>query len=1224
MQSLYIELKTDGEFALLRYRLPGKLEYEAKSLNLSEIRDLYGFVDRDFETRIPDLGSIGQRLFAWLDGEGRWLSRETKTARGLVLAIDADTQLAGLPWETMKDEKGFLVDRRIVPVRVIGGFNVTDSQPEVSQYRLQTLFMATDPEGVEPKLNFEQEESRILAATQDLDLELRVEESGCLAELESLWRRFDRDYFQIFHLSGHASIRDSQPYFITESLTGDRVDATVEDFDRVFQLRYPRLLFLSGCRTGQSGNNGAVPSLAASLVERGATAVLGWARPVTDVGAIQAATALYRSLAQGLTIAEALGLTYQALLRDNVRDWCLLRLYARVDAWGALVLPLGDIIPARKPEPKLRFLDRNNLVRVAGADEFVGRRRYLQQGLRALKSRQNLGLWLHGIGGAGKSTIACRLLDRLAGSYHPVVCYREFDETVLLNLLSRECESESGHEILNGKLLLANKLALFLKSGLNSPTQRYLFILDDFEANIEATGDRLKPAVVEPLNALLRGITNSGLPHRVIITSRYDLKLPEGFDRQLVRLQVERLDRSDVEKKYQRLAAFRAGANVDRDLQTRAKAIADGYPRLLEWLDKVLQDDRTDSESILAAMAGKQQEFLENILAAQLLAQQEPELLSLLARGTIFELPVPVVALRAMCEDIAGFDKHLERARSLGLLEVGLKGAVRVPRVLELAGVENGTELAAIGVKVLYREWIENAKYLNEQQWVELHRLALLAGDGEIAVTMAKGLSDRWISTSRYHEALTLCQNTLALQSDSKIIYNLAQIYYIFSNWEKSLELTHQSLSIYREIGNRQGEASSLHQIATIDTNQGTWHKAFQSCLDSLSIQREIGDRQGEAGSLHQIAIIYTNQGKWSEALQSCLDSLSIKREIGHRQGEAASLNQIAIIYTNQGKWSEALQSCLDSLSIKREIGDRRGEAASLNQIAIIYENQGKWDEALQSCLNALSIDREIGNRQGESTSLHVIAIIYTNQGKWYEALQSCHDSLSIDREIGDRHGEAASLHQIAMIYENQGKWHEALQSCLNALSIDREIGNGQGEAASLTLVGGLAGKRGDIAQAEQFYVAAAQVYGEIGDYNGLTTVLRNLGFTVEAQALIYFAQALWLTLRLATNLQSTIELIQGIYQQFPPGDPLQALLGATALYFCKDSPHPDRSSLAERSFNLLSHAARQQGITTQTAFDDWFVQNRLNDPDYFLPALDARLRETIGDNWLFDPQQVG
>jgi hypothetical protein len=211
----------------------------------------------------------------------------------------------------------------------------------------------------------------------------------------------------------------------------------------------------------------------------------------------------------------------------------------------------------------------------------------------------------------------------------------------------------------------------------------------------------------------------------------------------------------------------------------------------------------------------------------------------------------------------------------------------------------------------------------------------------------------------------------------------------------------------------------------------------------------------------------------------------------------------------------------------------------------------------------------------------------------------------------------------IAMIYTNQSKWTEALQSCADSLTIYREIGDRQGEAASLHLMAGLAGKQGDIAQQEQFCVESAQVLGEIGDYSGLITVLRNLGFTVEAQALTYLAQALWLTRRLTTNLQSMIELIEAINNRVPTGDPLEALLGAVALYFCHDSPHPDRSQLQERSLGILDFAARQQGITNQAQFDEWFIQNRLDDPNYFLLALNARLVEIIGDDWLFDPRRV-
>jgi hypothetical protein len=48
---------------------------------------------------------------------------------------------------------------------------------------LQVLFMATSPLGIEPVLDFEAEEGRILEATARQPLALVVQESGCLTEL---------------------------------------------------------------------------------------------------------------------------------------------------------------------------------------------------------------------------------------------------------------------------------------------------------------------------------------------------------------------------------------------------------------------------------------------------------------------------------------------------------------------------------------------------------------------------------------------------------------------------------------------------------------------------------------------------------------------------------------------------------------------------------------------------------------------------------------------------------------------------------------------------------------------------------------------------------------------------------------------------------------------------------------------------------------------------------
>jgi len=52
------------------------------------------------------------------------------------------------------------------------------------------------------------------------------------------------------------------------------------------------------------------------------------------------------------------------------------------------------------------------------------------------------------------------------------VIYRQLDEDKLFKVLAEQCTSESGHEILNGKLPLMQRLTKFLQEGLNQREQR--------------------------------------------------------------------------------------------------------------------------------------------------------------------------------------------------------------------------------------------------------------------------------------------------------------------------------------------------------------------------------------------------------------------------------------------------------------------------------------------------------------------------------------------------------------------------------------------------------------------------------------------------------------------------------------------------------------------------------------------------------------------------------
>ncbi|WP_334907652.1 tetratricopeptide repeat protein [Nostoc sp.] len=919
----------------------------------------------------------------------------------------------------------------------------------VETRQLRVLFMATDPEDVEPKLDFEQEEAKILTDTRNFNLDLRVEESGCVSELGKVWGRYFND-FDVFHLTGHASITPAEaeknptpnlsaqarrgegleantPYFVTETEIGERHETTAAELAEVFRFRFPKLVFLSGCRTGQAPDKGAVPSMAEALIAQGARAVLSWGRPVEDRTATAAAAHLYGKLAAGYQLAEALASIYQQLFKQNVRDWHLLRLYVQGECPGALVEVLGDL-PLSAPEPAYQqFLDPDTqMVRVAKPSEFVGRRRTLQRCLKAI--RTSLGVLIHGLGGVGKSTVTARLLERMVG-YHRLVNFRQLDEDKLLKTLAEQCTSERGHEILNGKLPLMQRLTKFFTEGLNSKEQRFAFVLDDFEANLELRGDGLyvlQPQVVDVLLALLKAIQNSQLPHKVIITCRYDFTLSE-LNHRLYREPLGALGGADLIKKFNRLNSFNGTLGIDAELQKLAKKAADGNPRLLEWLDKILSENIADNlATILKKMEVAEEKFRENILAEELLKQQTPDLRKMLGKLLVYELPVVQAAISPICEDISSWESHIQRAEILGLLEVSLTNnkerLYRVPRILSplLEFPENlkGEELYKQAAQILYRLWWE-AESFTEAQKLEIHRLALLGKDEEIAGKIGNSLAGHFRNKSRFREAIHLCKSTLEITKNHSVLREIAYCEHQMGEVDRALNYYQQALNLC-PAEDEQELASIYHYLGMLKDDKGEVDQAITFYNQSLEINERIGNVQGKATTLHQLGILYAKKGELDQAIALFNQSLEINECTGNVQGKAATLHQLGILYADKGKVDKALALFNQSLEINECIGNVQGKATTLHQLGIIYANKGEADEALALYNQSLEINERIGNVQGKAATLHQLGILYADKGEVDQAFALYNQSLEINERIGNVQGKAATLHQLGILYSQQ------------------------------------------------------------------------------------------------------------------------------------------------------------------------------------------------------------
>ncbi len=437
-------------------------------------------------------------------------------------------------------------------------------------------------------------------------------------------------------------------------------------------------------------------------------------------------------------MVEAVALTYQALLRNKARDWHLLRLYVAETIPGALVKRGHKPVP--RPTHVDKFVDTEGKLRVATRETFVGRRRQLQNCLRVLKtSTKEVGVLIHGMGGLGKSTIAARLCDRLSQyepQYEPIVWSQQIDESKLANkLVDKLKNSEQQTAIKESKKELKYRLRDIFEA-LNQPEEKpFLLVFDDFEWNLEPRQGRyvLKPEVVKVLSALVWAIQETYTNHRIIITCRYDFEsdILQSFYKQ----PLEAFRNSQLQKYLSRLENFDE-EKVDEELIQRALKLADGNPRLLDWLnDEVLLAE--DADIKLSQYEASPESWKEKIiweLENQPKLQLDETVEKLISHCLVFEIPVPREALSAVCESISGYKEQLSRAIKLGLIEVSPEPeesnrVYRVSRILPHI-IPNIQLPSAPDVYPVYRKAHEklhelwgNQQNQSEEKWGEIFRL---------------------------------------------------------------------------------------------------------------------------------------------------------------------------------------------------------------------------------------------------------------------------------------------------------------------------------------------------------------------------------------------------------------------------------------------------------------------------------------------------------------------
>ncbi len=242
----------------------------------------------------------------------------------------------------------------------------------------------------------------------------------------------------------------------------------------------------------------------------------------------------------------------------------------------------------------------------------------------------------------------------------------------------------------------------------------------------------------------------------------------------------------------------------------------------------------------------------------------------MLGKMLVYELPVPEAAILPLCVDIVDWKNHLERAVSLGLMEVTLinngERLYRVPRILSpllsFPEKEQREKLYQEATEILYRLWWSEVEISTEEQKLEIHRLSLLANNGDIAAKIAIFLVRIWIKISRFKEVYKICEDTLEIANDYHNLSNLARVEQESGNITKAVNYYQEAL---------------FYNRACSEINLGNFESAIKLLNDSIKFSQQIFAVQGQAKSQCLLGFLAEQQGEYKQAilhLQPALESL--------------------------------------------------------------------------------------------------------------------------------------------------------------------------------------------------------------------------------------------------------------------------------------------------------------------------------------------------------------
>jgi predicted ATPase/DNA-binding SARP family transcriptional activator/Tfp pilus assembly protein PilF len=290
-----------------------------------------------------------------------------------------------------------------------------------------------------------------------------------------------------------------------------------------------------------------------------------------------------------------------------------------------------------------------------------------------------------------------------------------------------------------------------------------------------------------------------------------------------------------------------------------------------------------------------------------------------------------------------------------------------------------------------------------------------------------------------------------------------------------------QSLTRYRELGDRQGTAAIVSLQGSLALDRGDYAAARRHWEEALALYQELGDLNGALRAIGDLAYVafwqadYPSAGEWME------EALTLSRQIGSASDAASTLWQLGCLACSQGEYDRAAALLEESLMIRRTLGVTWPVADSLSALGVLAHARGDWARARALQEEALELRRRREDRLDVAAALVRLGVVALAEGRLTEAVELYGEGLDLSREIGSDRGAAPALLGLGLAACRQGDLAQSEERLRESLALLRRMGDRKTLAEGVEALAELRARQRREEEAVALYAAADALREAIG-----------------------------------------------------------------------------------------------------------------------------------------------